>query len=233
MRCLKILILALTGVLVSVACYAATSVPQAKAIDEVAIARLKLDTEQAAFNRRLELEKLDVERMKAWITGGSLMVPLMVAAITFALGVRNQNQQARLQREAQEATERAQFELKAAEVVLDVKGPVAAKNKARALKALFPKRLPDDFVTSFNPSDFEGPKRESYEAKVAFFEVAASHAKDISSVATLWKQLFPGDKWTERLNGEPETPSEPAVKAQPIVAGDAPPIGGAPPELAR
>jgi len=89
------------------------------------------------------------------------MVPLMVAAFTLALGVWNQNQQARLQRETQERAERAQFELKAAELVLNEKGPVGAKNKAKALQALFPDKLPKDFVSSFNPADFEGKKPES------------------------------------------------------------------------
>lgn len=186
---------------------------QSKVADEVAMARLKMDSEQATYNRRLEQEKLDVERMKAWITGGSLMVPLMVAALTFALGVWNQSQQARLQRESQENAERAQFELKAAEIVMNEKGPVGAKNKARALKALFPTKLPDDFVTSFKPDDFEGPKVESFEAKRVFFETAASGTADIKALATLWAQLFPGDKWPTRLLGEPTANQPPSSKA--------------------
>lgn len=161
MRTAYIFLLAFIWQLFCNNCFAAGLTPTLKSSDEVAVARLKLETEQAGFNRQLELQKLEMEKTKAWITGGSMMVPLMVAAFTLALGVWNQNQQARLQRETQERAERAQFELKAAELVLNEKGPVGAKNKAKALQALFPDKLPKDFVSSFNPADFEGKKPES------------------------------------------------------------------------
>jgi hypothetical protein len=179
--------------------------------DEVAVARLKLETAQADFNKELEQEKLSVERMKAWINGVSLTVPLMVAALTFALSVRNQNQQAKLQREAQAASERAQFELKAAEVVLNERTPVGARNKARALKALFPGKLPPEFVSSFNPEEFEGPKVESFEAKKVFFEVAATKLPEIEALAMVWKKLFPGDTWVDRLHPAPSQTVEKRV----------------------
>ncbi len=220
MRSSMVILLTLATVQSNAICFAADITPQQKVADQVTNARLKLENEQALFNRRIEVEKLEVERMKAWITGASLMVPLMVAAITFALGVRNQNQQARLQREAQEANERAQFEIKAAELVMDANGPVGSKNKARALLQLFPNRLPADFVESFDPEDFTGPKVESYEAKKIFFEVASSHIKDIPSLVILWKQLFPTDTWPKRLDSE--------SMAKSIVAGDVAPIGEAP-----
>lgn len=181
--------------------YAVDSTPVTKATDEFASARLKLDTEQALFSRHLESEKLEVERMKAWITGVSLMTPLMIAAITLGLGVWNQNQQAKVQREIQAAAERLQFELKAAEIALSANGPISARNRARALKVLFPNRLPPDFLAAFNPDDFVGPKVEFFEAKKAFFDAAASRATDIASLAELWKQLFPWDQWPERLDG--------------------------------
>ncbi len=199
MRFINILIFSLCCLFTCTVRSAVEQHPQSKTADEISIARLRLDTEQAAFNRQLEQEKLAMEKTKAWITGASLMVPLMVAALTLALGVWNQNEQARLQREVQEKTERSDFELKAAEIVMNEKGPVGAGNKARALKALFPKKLPEDFVKSFNPDEFEGPKTESIEAKKAFFQAAASKETDVRILAALWKQLFPGEKWPERL----------------------------------
>src|SRR5262245_50474861 len=86
-------------------------------------ARLQLEREQAAFNRDIEREKLDVERQKAWLIGIALRVPLIVDALSMACGTWSQYQQAKLQREAQTRNEQPQFELKAAEIALDERDP--------------------------------------------------------------------------------------------------------------
>ena len=161
----------------------------------------QIEMQKFAFEKRIEMEKLHVERHKAWISGAAFMVPLMVAAITFALGIRNQAEQSRLQRESQEKSAIAQFELKAAEIVLSEKNPTALKNKAAALKALFPHRLPKDFVSQFDPKDFEGSHRGEggLEPKLRFFEIAAENPEKAKELAALWGELFPGDTWVQRI----------------------------------
>jgi hypothetical protein len=168
--------------------------------DQLAVERLKHESAVFEFNRKLEIEKLEVERLKAWITGASYMVPLMVAALSFALSVRNQAEQSRLQRESQEKTTIAQFELKAAEIALAEKNATATMNRAKALKALFPRRLPDDFVATFNPDDYTVKSGEgSLDAKLKFFEIASKNPGHEKELAELWRSLFPGDSWTSRV----------------------------------
>ena len=174
--------------------------------EQVAMERLKFDQTVHEFNRSIEKEKLEIERLKSWITGISYTVPLMVAAVSFLLGVRNQAEQSRLQRESQEKTSLAQFELKAAEIVLAERGPVGTLNKARTLKAIFPRRLPEDFVAKLNPADFQSKTGEgSLEAKIKFFEIVSKETNSQKELALLWRKLFPGDTWTDRVAGRSDT----------------------------
>jgi hypothetical protein len=180
---------------------AATTASTTSTADQVAVDRLKHEISMFEFQRKLEVDKLEVERLKAWITGISYMVPLMVAALSFLMSVRSQAEQSRLQRESQEKTALAQFELKAAEIVLAEKGPVGLLNKARALKALFPHRLPEDFVSKFNPADYEGGSKGEggVEAKLKFFEIASKMPGKEKELSELWRTLFSGDTWTDRV----------------------------------
>lgn len=209
MKTLRILATAFVVALAAPCFSGATTLHPATPEQVIADQCLKQDIAVFEAAQKLEREKLEVERMKAWITGASYMVPLMVAALSFALGVRNQAEQSRLQRESQEKTALAQFELKAAEIVLAEKGPVGLLNKARALKALFPHRLPEDFVAQFNPADYEGSKGEgTVEAKLKFFELVSKVPGREREFAELWRALFPGDKWTERVRNKSEDASE-------------------------
>lgn len=162
---------------------------------------LKSEKQELEFTKNVELEKLRIERQKAWISGMAFMVPLMVAAITFALGIRNQAEQSKLQRGSQEKSATAQFELKAVEIVLSEKNPSSLKNKAGALKAIFPHRLPQDFLSQFNPKDFEGSNRGEggVQPKLKFFEIVAQNPNKAKELAILWGQLFPGDTWIQRV----------------------------------
>jgi hypothetical protein len=121
----------------------------------------------------LEREKVRLERFKAWWTGISIIVPLLVAAISISFGMWSQSkqvmvqseiqaqqaklqsdmqaQQANLQAELQNQQARNQFEIKAAEIVMNTEGPLGALRKAKALANLFPDRLPSNFAESFDP----------------------------------------------------------------------------------
>ena len=113
----------------------------------------------------IEFEKLRVERLKGWTTGGSIVMSLLIAALTIAFGMWSQhrqvmtqidlqNRQSKAQLDLQEMSARSQFEIKAAEVVMDTNIPGVTHNKAKALLALFPGRLPENFAKSFDPSKY-------------------------------------------------------------------------------
>jgi hypothetical protein len=82
----------------------------------------------------LEKLKLHVELRKASLTLISLMVPLVAAVLTFMGSVFLEHRRAS-----------ADFELKAAEIVMNASTPAAAVNKAIVLRELFPEKIPKDF----------------------------------------------------------------------------------------
>jgi len=95
---------------------------------------------------KLEFERIKVERFKARGTFLSIIIPLIIAALTIFYGVLMQNQQSK-----------TNFQIKAAEIVMNATSPQAATNKAIVLSELFPDRLPKDFrakmLSLYGPSD--------------------------------------------------------------------------------
>jgi len=73
----------------------------------------------------LEREKLDLERKKAKWTAIAVGVPLVVAAISFAASLLVQALQAD-----------AQFQLKAAELIIATDDPLLARSRAQVLQTL-------------------------------------------------------------------------------------------------
>lgn len=137
----------------------------------------KLETERA---------KLELERSKAKWTVASIFVPLLIAALSLAYNTVSQIQQAH-----------NDFELKAAEIVLSTEGPTGALNKARALVALFPGRLSNDFAQSFDPKLYMGIK--TAEGKMQLLTLISEHPEQKQEIIHMWKQLFPADDWIENL----------------------------------
>lgn len=125
--------------------------------------RRNVDLEQ----RKLEIEeqKLKVERIKAWTGNASIVLSLLIAGATISVGIWSQYQQSKLQLALQEEQTKnqsiiqkqqaeSQFELKAAEIVMNSNRPIETLNKAKALQNLFPKHLPDHFAASFDPTTY-------------------------------------------------------------------------------
>lgn len=90
------------------------------------------DTERMKL--RIEIEKLRIERFKAWGTIAAILAPLVLATGTLMFNVVLQDRRAR-----------TEFELKAADIVMTATSPAAAASKAAALVELFPDRLPKHF----------------------------------------------------------------------------------------
>jgi len=162
------------------------------------IEREKLEIERRKIE--LEQEKIKIERSKARWTAISIIVPLIVAAITVIFGLWNQTKQARIQAEIQAQQARNEFELKAAEMILKTETPLEAHTKARALAEMFPDRLPRDFASSFDPAVYStNPKVTKNESKTS-----RGWLKVLYIDEPFWweKQL----NWEEVL-GQTETPS--------------------------
>jgi hypothetical protein len=156
------------------------------------IERLKFE-----FHKANEYEKLQVERQKAWISGAALLIPLLLGV--FTLYWQSRSAMRLREREANDA-----FELKAAEIVFEGDNTRATKNKARAMRVLFPDRLPPDFGDDFEPSQFGGPR---YDAKVEVFRAACAKVQSPAQVYRVWQQLFPADDWIKPLaSGEAGAP---------------------------
>jgi hypothetical protein len=111
----------------------------------------------ALEERRLVLEERRVkrERLSRWITPLAIFVPLLVAALTYVGNVTTQARHDRQQLELQERQGQQEFELTAAEVVMKVKTPKGTQQRARALAALFPQRLPEGFGDTFRACKFQ------------------------------------------------------------------------------
>jgi hypothetical protein len=146
--------------------------------------KLKFD-----FQKRLEERKLSLEWYKAWITGGSLLIPLLLGVITLAW-------QSKTTAKFKEDEAKSAFELKAADIIFEGDNPRATRNKARALAALFPNKIDKDFANAFKPEEFSGPK---YESKLEVFKAAFTKVQTPDEVYRIWSEIFPGDEWIRRL----------------------------------
>ncbi len=115
--------------------------------------KLELEEEKVSNER----EKIRIERVRSWTGNGSIFGSVLVVAGTVCLGIWSQYNQGQLQHQLAERQAKAQFELKAAEIVMSTNDPGVTQNKAKALQALFPQYLSENFASSFVPDDFARP----------------------------------------------------------------------------
>ena len=133
----------------------------------------------------LEQQKLEIERMKAWLTVGSILVPLLTGIGAIYWQVRSSAQ-------LKETEAKNAFELKAAEIVLSSSSPAAAVGRAKALASLFPHRLPPQFATSFNSTEFPGTIR--HEIKIELFRAIAQNPEHKDDIVAAARQIFPKEE---------------------------------------
>ncbi len=137
---------------------------------------------------QLDKDRLKIDKFKAWWTGISILIPLLVVALTLSF---NSWQQIR--------NSQSEFELQAARLIIDAKGPSAAKAKARALAALFPFRLPKSFAKfadEFEPEQYSGP---SVTAKKELMSMIVAEPERKEEIVSIWLKIFPGDVWAKDL----------------------------------
>lgn len=163
--------------------------------------QIKLEREKYEYQKSLETQKLEVERLKAWLTGVSVLLPL-------ALGVLTLYWQGRTANKLRDREAKDNFDLKAAEILFQTDSSVGTKNRAKALTALFPGRFPENFGGEFQPTQFGGPR---FEAKLEVFKAACGKVSTPDEVYGIWHRLFPGDKWIEPLLPKEGGPAENAA----------------------
>lgn len=174
--------------------------------------RLELDKQKFLSDTNIENKKLEVERDKVQVerstskwSAFSAVAPLTIALGTLVFSIWSFHRQGRVQSSMQLEAAKLQFEIKAAEIAFSGKTATAVVNRAKALKIIFPDRLPDDFTKGFSPTDFGANKEPSDEKKV-FLDFILKYPGREAEVVALWAQLFPGDQgWLERVNIQPKS----------------------------
>jgi hypothetical protein len=150
---------------------------------------LALEQLKFEFYKELENKKLEMEEKKTWLTTISILSPIGLGLMVLALQLWSTHRLR--QRQVSE-----DFELKAAEIVLQAENPGIARNKALALAALFPARLPSKFAEHFDPKKFIGP---TITPKYEVFRAASAKAQTPQEIFRIWHLLFPGDGWVKAL----------------------------------
>jgi hypothetical protein len=88
---------------------------------------------------------------------------------------------------------RIDFELKAAEIVLSSRYPRMAKRRAEILEQLFPNRLPKNFSSQFDATNFPGILK--YEMTLELFKAISSKLETQEEIEAAWLELFPEVSW--------------------------------------
>jgi hypothetical protein len=140
---------------------------------------------------RFEQEQIRVERLKAWLTAGSIVASVAAAVLAYSSAQRTQNQHAA-----------DAFQLKVAEIVMSSRTPWEAKGKARALAAFFPDRASLATAEEFDPGT-HGWGRESRRELLGLLTAHPISPQRREVVLKTWKALFPGDTWVNDLSRVP------------------------------
>ncbi len=147
-----------------------------------AIELKKIEIEQGKLD--IEREKLTIEKQKAMWSAVSVAIPILVVAATVSLGIWSQYQRSR-----------DDFELKAVEILLSAQTPNGSKNKAKALSAFFPTKLPSNFADRFDPSQFDSKTIDTTPTQKEIVQLMASKPEYAMNIFAIWKAMFPDDQW--------------------------------------
>jgi hypothetical protein len=146
--------------------------------------KLELESWKSHAQYELDTQKAHDERVRTIWTALSIVVSFLAGAGTLLFGILSQRSQAKLQ-----------FEMKAAEIVMDSKGPRAARTRAALLHKLFPTRLPHDLSATINVKDL---RTSTTESRKELLKMLAEKSTP-SEIVKYWLQIFPGDDWAKNL----------------------------------
>ncbi len=164
----------------------------------------------------LEQKKLELEESAQAITRRQVrfsllttLGSLLVALVSVLVSARSVSQQAEIQAKnaqisAMQQTHQAkdQFELQAANIVVNNDDPQIAYSKALALHELFPERISETWVRQFDPDKYCRP---AYEDRVTFLKLATEHPVARRDLAQLWLTMYceeQNSQFTRWLQGD-------------------------------
>jgi len=99
--------------------------------------RIELERERFEFDKQLEQKRLAVEQLKAWLSGASILIAVLIGVLMVHYALKQQEKRAR-----------SLFELKAIEIVMSSNNAADMVSKAKTLRTLFPERLSEEFTRS-------------------------------------------------------------------------------------
>jgi hypothetical protein len=134
-----------------------------------------------------EREQIQVERLKAWLTAGSIIVSVVAALLAYLSTQRIQSQQAAVA-----------FDLKVAEIVMAGRGAWEAKGRAKALAKLFPHRVSDSIAEKFDPASL-AYGRESKRELLTLLTAHPISPNRQAAVLKTWKAVFRNDLWVDSI----------------------------------
>lgn len=151
-------------------------------VDE-SVERNKLQFESKKWEESLavEKEKLWLEKRNVWISTGSIVIPVLLVAVTIYWNTL-----------AQERESQAAFELKVAEVVLGTRTVKEAQDRADGLVALFPERLPADFSKRLEP--LRKNLQQTMDERALLNLLIAAPKERRKEVLDLWLIFYPYNK---------------------------------------
>lgn len=187
-------------------------IPAANSNRNSGIEERKLDLERAKFEFEKEKHKSETDQkrqdsrnelIKAIVAAVSLGVPFLVAIIGLWAEGRNRRHDEIAQRQSREKNEELQFQLKAAEIALDVRISAEIRPKAEALAQLFPGRLPQDFARNLDPEmiHFGLPNAE---AKMELLKLLSQYPGERDVTLRIWGHMFPADTGKWRRSEHPD-----------------------------
>jgi hypothetical protein len=139
--------------------------------------------EQGKETIALVRERLSVEKTKARWSAAAVIVPLVVAMLTVWQVVWTLGRQAR-----------ANFELRAMELVMQSPTREDAVARAVGFRALFPQHLSPNFESV---AKYWVPNQEP---KKEFIKLLAARGLTKREMLAVWKQVFPGDEWAQNVS---------------------------------
>lgn len=162
--------------------------------------RAKFEFEKVKYKDELDQKRRDSQNdlIKTVVAALSLGVPFLIAVIGVWAESRNRRRNDIAERDSREKNEKLQFQLKAAEIALDVRNSGEIQPKAAALAQLFPDRLPQNFAKNLDPETIRfGPP--TTDAKMELLKLLAQYPNERGAILRIWSHMFPADvgKWNK------------------------------------
>lgn len=144
----------------------------------------------------IESKKAANERLKAWLTAGTILVSAFSAVLVYYSAQRTQHEQAAAAFELQHEQATAAFELQVAEMVLGASTSHEAKSRMSAMAVLFPDQWSGEAAQQLNPDEMTWGRT----GKQGLLELlAGQEPADRAWALQAYSALFPCDGYAERM----------------------------------